>query len=76
VSGVPRGSTQHLTVAEKKKAGIDATAIGTTAEGAKGTANPAKIPTKRIDYLAGFIAISAVLVTMNHFGLTFWAAVM
>jgi hypothetical protein len=76
VSGVPSGSTQHLTVSEKKKAGVDAPAIGTAAGGAKGTTNSVKIPTKRIDYLAGLIAISAVLVTMNHFGLTFWAAAM
>lgn len=32
-------------------------------------------PRQRIDYLAGFISVSAILVTMNHFGLTFWAAV-
>jgi hypothetical protein len=76
VSGVPSGSTQHLTGSPKKKAAIDAPAIGTAAEGARGTADTAKIPAKRIDYLAGFIAISAVLVTMNHFGLTFWAAAM
>ena len=29
----------------------------------------------RVDYLAGFISLSAILVTVNHFGLTFWAGV-
>ncbi|KAI9734051.1 MAG: hypothetical protein M1818_006989 [Claussenomyces sp. TS43310] len=32
-------------------------------------------PQQRVDYLAGFVGMSAILVTMNHFGLTFWAAV-
>jgi hypothetical protein len=30
---------------------------------------------QRVDYLAGFVGMSALLVTMNHFGLTFFAAV-
>ena len=30
---------------------------------------------QRVDYLAGFIAISAILVTLNHFGQTFWDSV-
>ncbi|KAL1970100.1 hypothetical protein VTN77DRAFT_6505 [Rasamsonia byssochlamydoides] len=36
---------------------------------------PASTKPPRVDYLAGFIAMSALLVTLNHFGLTFWAAV-
>lgn len=35
----------------------------------------APLPRQRIDYLAGFVAISALGVTLNHFTLTFWAAV-
>ncbi|KKY24778.1 putative glycoside hydrolase family 16 [Phaeomoniella chlamydospora] len=32
-------------------------------------------PAKRVDYLAGFIAFSSLMVTLNHFMLTFCAAV-
>ena len=35
----------------------------------------APLPRQRVDYLAGFIAISAILVTFNHFGQTFWDSV-
>jgi len=35
----------------------------------------AAAPRQRIDYLAGFISLSAILVTLNHFALTFWASV-
>ena len=63
---------------DERKDGSKATAAASAApangkptEG--GAGKPA--PAKRVDYLAGFIAMSAVLVTMNHFGLTFWAAV-
>jgi len=34
-----------------------------------------KPPVQRVDYLAGFIGLSAILVTLNHFGLTFFPAV-
>ena len=30
---------------------------------------------QRVDYLAGFISISAILVTLNHFGQTYWDSV-
>ena len=46
-------------------------AIATPAAGAHGKPTPVK----RVDYLAGFIGISAVLVTLNHFCQTFFAAV-
>ncbi|TVY83843.1 hypothetical protein LSUE1_G001622 [Lachnellula suecica] len=59
-----------------------ATAVGKTSEikvtaAAAGEVAAAAGPPKqqRVDYLAGFIAFSAILVTFNHFGLTFWAAV-
>ncbi|RMZ88180.1 hypothetical protein DV736_g4601, partial [Chaetothyriales sp. CBS 134916] len=32
-------------------------------------------PVQRVDYLAGFIGLSAIMVTLNHFGLTFFPAV-
>jgi hypothetical protein len=76
VPSLPPVSTQHLTISEERKFGVEVTVIETAAEGAKAAANTTTIPTKRVDYLAGFIAISAILVTMNHFGLTYWAAVM
>ncbi|KAJ9193764.1 CAZyme family GH16 [Paecilomyces variotii] len=36
----------------------------------------AALPRQRIDYLAGFISMSALLVTVNHFCLTFFASVL
>lgn len=38
-------------------------------------AAPASAKPPRVDYLAGFISISALLVTVNHFGLTYFSAV-
>ncbi|KAL5320384.1 hypothetical protein ACEPPN_011185 [Leptodophora sp. 'Broadleaf-Isolate-01'] len=38
-------------------------------------AKPGIAAAPRVDYLAGFISMSAILVTVNHFGLTFWAGV-
>lgn len=73
---LPPGSIQHLSTLEEKKSGAEATVIQTPAEGVRAAANTTTIPTKRVDYLAGFIAISAILVTMNHFSLTYFAAVM
>lgn len=35
----------------------------------------APLPRQRIDYLAGFVSFSAILVTLNHFGQTFWDSV-
>ena len=32
-------------------------------------------PPKRVDYLAGLVSISAILVTVTHFNLTFWGAI-
>jgi hypothetical protein len=45
------------------------------ADAAAATGKPVKPAQPRLDYLAGFIAFSALLVTLNHFGLTFCAAV-
>ena len=56
---------------EKSRPKVTAAAVPSTEGGKDATS----IPTKRVDYLAGFIAISALLVTVNHFGLTYWAAV-
>lgn len=59
----------QVIVAEEKKPEVKAP------PGAAGAAKPGPHKQQRVDYLAGFISISAVLVTMNHFGLTFWAGV-
>lgn len=54
---------------KKPEATVKVEAVGET----NTTTQPPK--QQRVDYLAGFIAMSAILVTMNHFGLTFWAGV-
>jgi hypothetical protein len=59
----------QVTVTEEKKPEVK------TAPVAAGAAKSGPPKQQRVDYLAGFISISAVLVTMNHFGLTFWAGV-
>ncbi|EED14778.1 hypothetical protein TSTA_042520 [Talaromyces stipitatus ATCC 10500] len=48
-----------------------------TGKDSKPAAGAAAVSAKppRVDYLAGFISISAVLVTANHFGLTYFSAV-
>jgi hypothetical protein len=76
VPDLPPESTQHSAILKDRKSGVKVTVIETTAEGDKAAANTSTIATKRVDYLAGFIAISAILVTMNHFVLTYWAAAM
>lgn len=62
--------TPEVTAAEEKKATV--TASGAPAAPAAKGGIP---PQQRVDYLAGFVGMSAILVTMNHFGLTFFAAV-
>jgi hypothetical protein len=39
------------------------------------SSDKAPLVRQRVDYLAGFISISAILVTLNHFGQTFWDSV-
>jgi hypothetical protein len=75
VPRLPSWSTQRSTISEEGKSGVEVTVIEAIPNSAKAAANTTTIPTKHVDYLAGFIAISAILVTMNHFGLTYWAAV-
>ncbi|KAH8809375.1 hypothetical protein F5884DRAFT_402827 [Xylogone sp. PMI_703] len=48
---------------------IKSVAVSSTSE------QPSPLPRQQVEYLAGFIALSALLVTLNHFGLTFWASV-
>lgn len=62
--------TSQVTVAEENKPGATTTSAVDPAKGKGGIP-----PQQRVDYLAGFVGMSALLVTMNHFGLTFWAAV-
>jgi hypothetical protein len=63
--------TAQTTAADGKKTG--ATAPFTVTAPAVPAAAKGGIPAQqRVDYLAGFVGISAILVTMSYFGLTFW----
>lgn len=73
-------ATNPLSSSEKVADKPVGSAKGTKAEASAATAvvasgDKAPLVRQRVDYLAGFIAMSAILVTLNHFGLTFWAAV-
>ena len=66
----PAEMTPQITIAEQKKPAVAATTA------VEPPVTKGGIPAQqRVDYLAGFVGMSALLVTMNHFGLTFWAAV-
>ncbi|KAH8703968.1 hypothetical protein BGW36DRAFT_370318 [Talaromyces proteolyticus] len=56
--------------AAETKPAEKAAAVGKDGNPAAGSARP-----PRIDYLAGFISISCLLVTANHFGLTYFGGV-
>lgn len=58
---------ENTTITELK----DVTAQRDPAPNADGTAAAAPAAKKRVDYLAGLVAISSLLVTQIHFGLTF-----
>lgn len=47
------------------------TTMASVPKTAPGTAAP-NAPTQKIDYLAGFLALSCILVTLRHGSLTFW----
>lgn len=67
---IPTADRPEVTAMDEKK---PAATVNTTV--AADAAAKAPLKQLRIDYLAGFISMSAILVTMNHFGLTFWAGV-
>ena len=70
VEGEPEKWAEKPQVSVKETKAETSAAAATVASGAA-----APLARQRVDYLAGFIAMSALLVTMNHFGLTFWASV-
>jgi hypothetical protein len=70
ISGTASTEPQ-ITAAEGKKPEVKVSVAPVVDTNAK----PQPPKQQRVDYLAGFIAMSAILVTMDHFGLTFWAGV-
>jgi hypothetical protein len=71
IEKVPASQVLPATAADEKQPEVKA---AETVPGAV-AATPGNAKPPRVDYLAGFIGMSALLVTLNHFGLTFWAAV-
>jgi hypothetical protein len=69
--GASEKSSEKPAVSVKEtKAEASAAAAIVIASGDK-----APLARQRVDYLAGFISISAILVTLNHFGQTYWDSV-
>ncbi|KAG0645649.1 hypothetical protein D0Z07_8553 [Hyphodiscus hymeniophilus] len=62
------GATPDVPAKESKPETTAAAAVAAAGD-------KAPLVRQRVDYLAGFIAISAILVTLNHFGQTFWDSV-
>ncbi|RDW62355.1 hypothetical protein BP6252_11788 [Coleophoma cylindrospora] len=73
--GVPASPVSPIEQVPQVSEKQNASEVKVTPVDAKKPAAGRVIAAQRIDYLAGFISISALLVTLNHFGLTFWAAV-
>jgi hypothetical protein len=68
------GSSEKM--AEKLEVTVKQTKAQTSAAAAVvASGDKAPLARQRVDYLAGFISISAILVTMNHFGQTFFDSV-
>jgi Glycosyl hydrolases family 16 len=65
--------TEGQTLVNTQAAGAEKAEAGKDGKNAKPAAAASAKP-PRIDYLAGFISISSLLVTANHFGLTYFSA--
>ncbi|KIX09244.1 uncharacterized protein Z518_00323 [Rhinocladiella mackenziei CBS 650.93] len=72
LSTIPHGSNPSLFF-QKPEPKVKAARSTTQPQTGEKSGKPP--PAQRVDYLAGFIALSAILVTLNHFALTFFPAV-